>query len=299
MGRPRGNRLLRIFLSTLILASIVGCAPVLFRAHPQLEEKVTSIKTVAIMPPSLRVYQLSAGGDRKFVEDSTTAATQNVARAIEEKLKGHSGFAFTPFPSPSGLRDTSSSLGAAGLKDELEDTQALFEALGASVLLHTYKPKAGGAADQTFPEKLKNFDYSLGPDVQRLAKLANADALLFISGVDHISTGGRKALMTLAILLQVAAHAAVRAAPGPGGASHGFSVAPPPSSYMPIPMVAPTWGTTSLSVALVDGGTGAVLWYNVVGFGAWSSLTDPRSAADLVEDVFTGFPVSGRQARKN
>ena len=282
----------------LILAIATGCAPA-FRAHPQLQEKVTSIKTVAIMPTSVRVYQLAVGGDTQLMDDLTGAATQHVARAIEEKLKGYTGWVFTPFPSPSAILETGGDLTVTGVKDEVEGTQALFEAVSASVLLHTYEPKVRDAPDQTFPEKLKNFDYSLGPDVERLAKLANANALLFVSGIDHISTGGRKALMALAILLQAAAHAAVRAAPGLGGASGGFSVAPPPSAYMPIPMVAPHWGNTSLSVALVDGGTGAILWYNVVGFRAWSSLTDPRNAADLVEEVFAGFPVSGRPLRKD
>ena len=86
----------------------------------------------------------------------------------------------------------------------MEDTQALFEAVSASVLLHTYSRSTWIRkydSDQTFPEKLKNFDYSLGPEVQRLAKLANADALLFTSGVDHISTGGRKGLIFLEALI--------------------------------------------------------------------------------------------------
>jgi hypothetical protein len=232
-------------------------------------------------------------------DDLSAAATQHVARAIDEKLKGRTGFVFTPFPSSTVVAETGGDPAATSVKDELEDTRALFEAVSVSVLLHTYEPQVKNAPDQRFPEKVKNFDYTLGPDVARLAKLANSDALLFVSGIDHFSTGGRKALMTLAILLQVAAQAALRAAPGPGGVSGGFSVAPPPSAYMPIPIVAPQWGTTSLSAALVDGGTGAILWYSVVGFRAWSSLTDPASAAGLVEEVFEGFPGSGKLLRKN
>ena len=296
MGKSKANNLPMIFLYMPILSIMAGCAPALFRAHPQLQEKVTSIKTVAIMPPSVRVYQLSAGGDTQLMDDLTAAATQHVAKAIEERLKGHAGFVFTPFPSPSAIPGSSSDLAAAGLKDELEDTQALFEAVSTSVLLHTYEPKVRDAPDQTFPEKLKNFDYSLGPDVERLAQLANANALLFVSGIDNISTGGRKALMALAILLE----GALRAGSGPAAGASGRGLSLQPSFNIPAgPMIVPNFGTTSLSVALVDAGTGAILWYNVVGFLAWSSLTDPHKAADLVEEVFTGFPASGRPLRKD
>jgi len=282
MGKSKANNLPMIFLYMPILSIMAGCVPALFRAHPQLQEKVTSIKTVAIMPPSVRVYQLSAGGDTQLMDDLTAAATQHVAKAIEERLKGHAGFVFTPFPSPSAIPGSSSDLAAAGLKDELEDTQALFEAVSTSVLVHTYEPKVRDAPDQTFPEKLKNFDYSLGPDVERLAQLANANALLFVSGVDHISTGGRKGLIFLEALIfsPVLLHPL-------GALSYAM--------YM-----ASRAGRAILSVAMVDATTGALLWYNVVGLqGGGYSLTDPHSATDLTVQAFEDFPVGGRPTRND
>jgi len=113
-----------------------------------------------------------------------------------------------------------------------------------------------------FDEKLTNFDYSLGPEVEKLAKLANADALLFISGLDHISTGGRQALMFLGILL--------------AGATGVYA--------------GPAGGATSLSVALVDPATGAILWYNIAGSQGGHDLRDTESTADLVKQVFKDFP---------
>ena len=256
-----------------ILPIMAGCAPALFRANPQLQEKVQSIKSVAIMPPGIKVYQLAVGGATQLMDEPTETAKQIVATAIEKELRRHSGFVVKPFPSPSGILDTSGNLAAAGIRAELEDTQALFEAVSASVLLHTYKHDP----DQTFPEKLKNFDYSLGPDVQQFAKVANA--LLFISGVDHISTGGRAALMFLGALIV-----------SPGFLSPyiiGFPT-----------FVASLAGRTIFSVALVDATTGALLWYNVGGGGGIYSLTDPDSATHLVEEVFEGFPVGTRPTRK-
>lgn len=306
MEKSKANNLPMFFLYMLILPIMAGCAPRMVdivrsfaptvRAHPQLHQRLASIKTVAVMPPGVAVYQLAVGRATRVMDEETTAAKRTVATAIEQELGRDAGVVFTPFPSSSAILDTNSDPAAARLKDEMEDTQALLEAVSASVLLHTYEPKVRDAPDQTFPEKLKNFDYSLGPDVERLAQLANANALLFVSGVDHISTGGRKALMALAILLEVA----VRAAPGPAAGASGRGLSLQPSFNIPAgPMIVPNFGTTSLSVALVDAGTGAILWYNVAGFRAWSSLTDPRNVADLVEEVFTDFPVSGRPLRKD
>jgi len=269
MEEGRSKRLPSIGLCMLILVIMAGCVPLAFRAHPQLQEKVQSIKTVAIMPPGIKVYQLSVGGDTELMDEATAAAKQTVATAIEKELGRHAGVVFNPFPLPSGILETSRDLTAAGLKDELEDTQALFDAVSASVLLHTYEH----GTDQMFPEKLKNFDYSLGPEVERLAKLANADAFLFISGVDHISTGGRKASMYLGTLILL------------------------PLSVTGILIVVTPPGVAVLNVALVDGTTGALLWYNVVGWrGAY--LTNLGSVAALAERAFEDFPLGERPTRK-
>jgi len=275
MGKSKANNLPMVFLYMLILPIMAGCAAARFRAHPQVQEKVTSIKTVAIMPAGIKVYELSVGGGTQLMDEETAAATHTVAEAIEKELGRHAGVVFTPFPSPSAILDTSSDPAQGEIRAELEDTQALFEAVSASVLLHTYKHDP----DQTFPEKLKNFDYSLGPEVQRLAKLANSDALLFVSGVDHISTGGRKALLFLEMLIlsPIVLH--------PGGGAIALA------GHM-----ASRAGRAILSVALVDGKTGALLWYNV---DHGTPLTYPEYGAVLAERVFENFPLGATPPTRN
>ncbi len=272
MGKGNGKAPLSIGLYMVILAIMAGCAPAHFRANPQFQEKVQFIKSVAIMPPSIKLYALSIGGNTELMDEPTAPAEQIVAAAIEKELERHAGVVFKPFPSPTAILATSSDLAAAGLKDELEDTQALFEAVSASVLLHTYK----NDPDQVFPEKFKNFDYSLGPDVQRLARLTNADALLFISGVDHISTGGRKVMMSGVALLCTA----------------GFLVNPIQAAMC----LASLPGRAIIRVALVDATTGALLWYNV---DVGTSLTYPDSVTDLAGRVFWDFPLGARPPTRN
>jgi len=251
-SKGKGPKIIGFFVTILVMA---GCAPT-FRAHPQFQERVKLLKTVAVMPPSIKVYRLTAGGVKELMDEWTATAHQNVTRAIEAELGGQSGFAFKPFPTTSAVLEVDKDLTAESVEAELEETKALYRAVSASIMLHTYVDK------HKFDEKLTNFDYSLGPEVEKLAKLANADALLFISGLDHISTGGRQALMFLGILL--------------AGATGVYA--------------GPAGGATSLSVALVDPATGAILWYNIAGSQGGHDLRDTESTADLVKQVFKDFP---------
>lgn len=267
MRTRKGNGLPTIGFCLVALAMVAGCAPH-FRAAPQLQEKLTSIKTVAIMPPGVTVYQLGVTGAPQVMEEKTAAAKQIVSTAIEGELGRHAGVVFKPFPSPSAILDTGLDPAAARLTTELEDTQALFEAVSASIMAHTYKHGERADSDWRFVEKLTNFDYSLGPDVQHFAKLANADALLFSSGVNYIPTRGMAALYTLGIFMALS----------PGGV-----VANPGFLHFGAP------ATSGLSVALVDARTGALLWYNTSNLNYF--LTNPETVAQMLEGVFYDFPL--------
>ncbi len=287
-----------IGLSMLILAIATGCgrslvgivlvdipramAPTV-RAHPQLQEKLASIKIVAIMPPGVTIYQRGVGATQ-VMEEETATARRTLGSAVERELGHDAGVVFTPLHTPSAGLDAGGDPAAARLTAELKDTQALFEAVSASILLHTYYHNEGALSDWRFTEKLTNFDYSLGADVHHFATLAKADALLFTTGVDHISTGGR----TAALIGGALALCLMTAPIGGGGCSalNTDLIAPP--------------GTTALSVALVDGRTGALLWYNAAGFqGGAHSLTDAYSVSNLTVQVLNRFPLGTRPAPKD
>ena len=131
-----------IGLCMFILAIMTGCAPSLrdivramqptVRAHPQLQQRLASIKTVAIMPPGATVYQIAVGGAIQVMGEVTAAARATLATAIMQELGRDAGAIFTPFPAPSVGLDASRDPAAARLATELEDTTALFEAVSAS-----------------------------------------------------------------------------------------------------------------------------------------------------------------------
>ena len=273
------------FLCMLILAIATGCGPSMrqivramqptVRANPQFQQKLASIKTVAIMPPGATVYQIQVGGPIQVMDEETAAIRATLATAIVQELGRDAGVIFTPFSAPSVGLDAGRDPAAARLATELEDTTALFEAVSASIVAHTFKHGEGAASDWRFVEKLTNFDYSLGPDVQQFSKLANADALLFTAGADFVSSGGRKAIMVLVPLIT-----------GVLGGGYGNPV------FLPS-------GPTLFSVALVDARTGELLWYNVAGLhGGVYSLTDPNSVTDLTAQVLKDFPLGTRPTRK-
>jgi hypothetical protein len=235
----------RVKILNLLLAGLLftGCAIApTFRAHPYLDEKIRTTKTVMMIPPKVDVYQITAGGVKEKMDEWTSEARKNVITAIEEELSDRPGIVFKTLSEDSLSKE---------VEFNFEETLALYGAIDESIIIHTY-----GQPKNRFPEKIKDFDYSLGSEVKGLAE--QADALLLVSCVDHISTEGRKALMFTAAILGV---------------------------YF-------QGGVTAVSVALVDANSGSVLWYNFKGSGGTHDLRDPESAKSLVKDLLKDFPIS-------
>jgi hypothetical protein len=250
---PRAGPTLFFPFMLLIGFVAMGCVAPPFRAPPQFQARVERLTAVAVIPPDVKMYSLTAGGVREEMDEWSGLARENLIRAFASYLPRNAELTFTLLKADGGLPP----LRAQPTWTELDDTKALYKAVSTSILLHTY--------DQTghlFPQKLRSFDYSLGPQVRGLADQANADALLFIEAMDHVSTGGRKALMVAGILM---------------GAATGV-------------YVGPSAGATTLSAALVDGQTGDILWYNVVASGGGHDLRNPASCAALVQQLLKDLP---------
>lgn len=141
-------------------------------------------------------------------------------------------------------------------KAKLEETSALFDAANNEIILHTY-----GAEQERFAEKITAFDYSLGPDVQAVSA-GEGDALLFVRAADYVSSKGRIAAQMATMII---------------GAALGVAVIP-------------QTGNTLLSVALVDGKSGQILWYRFVG-GPGFDLRESRSATRLIQNALKDLPL--------
>lgn len=209
-----------------------------FVTHAEMAARMETIKTIGLLPPEIRIYELSAGGISELKEDWTALGKENVTRAMVEKFGGRL------------IEIRMESLDNAS-RTELEEIRSLYRHVALSFLNHTEGPDA-------FPGKKERFDYSLGPMEKLLAEL-KVDALLFVGGVDRISTGGRKALAALGII---------------GGVV-----------FLP--------GGTGLSIGLADG-TGSILWYRFQGSAFGGDFREPEGAVKFTEGTLSGFPGVGK-----
>jgi hypothetical protein len=243
--------LLAVLVAPCLLSACVATEP--YRVNPRFRQQSERMQTVTVLPADVKVYQIDAGGIREPMEEWCSQAKNNILRAVQNQLSTKMGTKVDVLTEE--LLDQN--------KSRWEETVALYRAVAAMVFLHTYQNP--NIPNHYFEEKLKNFDYSLGSDVQGLAP--GASMLLFLDAEDHIWTGGRRVLQGLGAILGIAA-----------GVATGVVIIP----YM--------GGGTTVQAALVDSATGDILWINAVRAGAGTDLRDATSATTMVNDLFKDFP---------
>jgi hypothetical protein len=267
MARP-------VVLLAAVLVAVGGCVSVQQRADPQVQERVQRIKTVALISPGLKVYRFELDESAEFRPGETEAAKQIVEATILEELARRSGVIFKPFPLDAAIQDTARNIEATALKIEVDNAQALFDAVVAGI---AYAPRGidpaiharraiPPASAQSFPAGA--LEDSFGHAVQRLAKLAEVDALIFISGIGHIPTPGRVAGRAALVLVT-------------GILAFGR------------PVFLMRTAPHALTVGLVDGESGALLWHKSEFEIPW---VFPQSVPDVVTRVLYGMPVGARNS---
>ncbi|TLY28722.1 MAG: hypothetical protein E6K63_07275 [Nitrospirae bacterium] len=247
---------MRTLQSHLLIVAAILCLPTwamaseLSRSHPDLEAKRQLIKSVVLLPPQVEMYEIGAGGSVERMEEWSAAANSNVHVVLETELKKFDDLRVTRL-AESGLSPATSA--------NLDETQALFTVVNNSILLHTFDYRQR----QFFPEKARQFTYSLGSEIQGLDE--QADAFLLVKGFDRRSSGGRKALQAGTMII---------------GAALGV-------------VAIPRGGGNLMSVALVDAKTGSILWYyrTVQVY----DLRESEDAIAFVQDFIKELPNLGRQ----
>ena len=245
--RTRLRKSLILVSGLCLLFMAFGCAPIMKTVHPEFEIRTKDIKTTGLLSPDIKIYEFTAGGMRELRDDWCATGKENVQRAVMECL-GEKPFVIKPITIDKDL------------EEEMADIYALYKAVSATINTHIL------GTEYQFPEKVKNFDYSIG-SVEKIFKRYEVDALLFVYGYDEISTAGRKVLKVVGII----ASAALAAAAGGG--------------YI----ITPRSGITLMSVALVDS-SGSILWYDIRASEGTYDLRKPESASGFVRSVFSNYP---------
>ena len=157
------------------LVLLTGCATPQYRTHPEFEQRLQAGMTIAVMPPDVKVYEVSAGEVPELMDEWSETARMNVIEAVRNRLPGKGTFTIREF-------DPTQSEAA---KAEFEDAVPLFRAVALSAAIHTYIESGA-----QFETKTKQFDYSLGP-LPMIRQASGADAVLFIEGLDQVQSSGR------------------------------------------------------------------------------------------------------------
>jgi len=240
MKKNNANWFMILFLC-LLTVLITSCVPKTYRTHSEFETRIAKINSPGLLPPDVKVYEVSAGGVPELRDEWCTIGKSNVIKCLGENFQDKN------------CKIKHIEIDEA-LHQELEDIQALYRAVDASIRAHTYE------GPNKFPEKIKNFEYSLGPIKNILDKLG-IDALVFFYGSDQISSGGRKAIMAASVI---------------AGALVGIQVTP-------------VGGMTTSSIAIVDS-TGTILWFNSTAVGGAFDLRDYDSTAGLIVQLIDSLP---------
>jgi hypothetical protein len=231
---------LLLFTVLLVPAPAFAAEQETYRAPPDFLQRMRKVKTIGILKPDMKIFEITSGGVKELRPEWCDEACGLVKNGVTAEFQrfGYELKAIDPGKDTEG---------------EVRDMLALHEAVVAGILRHAYDGPG------LFPAKKTNFDYTVGP-IDNIVRLAGADALLVVSGVDEISTSGRKAMQTLGIL---------------AGAAVGI-------------ITSPNMGRTFLFVSLIDR-SGDLLWFNVQGGAGKYNLREPDSVSRLVAQSLAGF----------
>jgi hypothetical protein len=167
-----------LFFSLCILITVCRCALPAYRAHSEFEARVRNIGIPILVLSHVRIYESSPGGVVELRDDWSAVSRRNLLSALLANLKAKH-YKVKPL-----ITDEET-------EREMEEIQALYKAVNRSIQLHTYGP-------QLFPEKVRNFAYSLG-SIERILKKCEADSLIFVDARGHISTNKPRASVSLCV----------------------------------------------------------------------------------------------------
>ena len=187
----------------MVAASLAsGCgaqviwSPHTSRTHPDLLEKANKIDRVIILPLRVEVFLVHASGVKEKMDEWTEQAKGHVMEALEGELRSRSGLLINTLSEVSLPKEVQSNL---------EETQALFDVVDSAIYPGCSPSRVGppvGMASEiailpyhVIPEKFTAFSYTLGSEIGALDE--QADALVLVRGVDHITSVGNLILQAV------------------------------------------------------------------------------------------------------
>ncbi len=233
------GRVLGMLFAVLVVMT-AGCATMQSN-RAELDARVKKMHNIVMLSPDTKICELSAGGVKEQRDDWCAVGQKNLEKAIIENLNGKA-------VNVKLLKVT------ADLENEVDDVKTLYRTVMDSAYTHAYN--WDGQNPNFFPERWKNFDYSVG-SLEKLLKKQKADGLLLVHAQDEISSTGRKALRVVQALNPFA--------------------------------TAQQAGTTEVNIALADR-KGDILWNALFWQSGGYDLRELDSTRDFVKVLLESFP---------
>lgn len=172
-----------------VLPATAGAAEQLERrAHPDLAARLSAVRTVGIVDPEVKVFELTASNQPVFRPDWSEQGRSAVTASLEALLRAR------------GLEPRRFAPSSPERQQELLEVTRLYRAVVSAVVQATF-------ADQ-FPAKVQRFEYSVG-DLGPLLDSEQVDAVVFTFGSGAVSSAGRKAVQVMSALLSGASSSGV------------------------------------------------------------------------------------------
>lgn len=181
-----GGTMRRIMVVSIFSLFLIGCvATKSYRASSLFESYFDNRRTIAVMPPDVKMYQLTAGGIPELIDEWSDSTKAELLSCIREELNSMRSV------NPSFIDDKTLS---EEDRDFIKEQNGLYSAVGGSIIWHTY------TQGSIFKHKMDNFDYTLGSELSKISDITNADALLFCTARNYIWTAGRTSTQVFATL---------------------------------------------------------------------------------------------------
>jgi hypothetical protein len=164
--------------SVCLLILLTACTLSSYNTHPEYHARIRAFKNPVLLMSDVGLYQMTSDGMATLRDDWSVVGRRNLQEAI-----------FQCFNSPKGnLKPLAANEQSS---QEIEEVRALYK------LVHKTMDQQTFGSSRT-NSKNRGFRYSLG-SLEPILHRLDADAAIFVTGYDKISSGGRKSMIDLAI----------------------------------------------------------------------------------------------------
>lgn len=178
--RVKKRRHTRVWLPlSLLILFLMACGHSPELRHPLYSNLMPAARKVLLLQPEVSIIEELADGSRLWQEEESRAAGAHIRQEVVQRLAEQRLAIQVADPAVMAMPDA-------------QAVQALFRAVNKSIQLHVYGP-------QPIPNKLKSFDYQLGP-IDALLAANGADALVLAVAYQFESPNRPKTWLAIALV---------------------------------------------------------------------------------------------------